>query len=43
MYRKQTVVEVVHKESPVGEAQSNGMVERGVQEVQKQIRIMRSG
>ncbi len=40
---KRTAVEIVHKESPVGEAQSNAMVERAVQEVQRQTRIMKSG
>ncbi len=41
--KKKTAVEIVHKESPVGESQSNGMVERAVEEVQKQTRIMKSG
>ncbi len=41
--KNKTAVEIVHKESPVGESQSNGVVEKAVQDAQRQVRIMKSG
>ncbi len=38
-----TAVGIVHNEFSVGESQSNGMVEKAVQNVQRQVRIMSSG
>ena len=39
--RKNIKEEVVFEESPVGESQSNGMIERAVRDVKAQIRTMK--